>query len=47
MKTDLFDLHRKEGVGCISFSPLAQGVLTENICMVFLKIQGLLKKVVF
>ena len=26
----LFDLHRKEGVGCISFSPLAQGVLTEK-----------------
>ncbi len=27
---DLFDLHRKEGVGCVSFSPLAQGVLTEK-----------------
>jgi L-glyceraldehyde 3-phosphate reductase len=27
---NLFDLHRKEGVGCISFSPLAQGVLTEK-----------------
>ena len=27
---DLFELHRKEGVGCISFSPLAQGVLTEK-----------------
>ena len=27
---ELFDLHRKEGVGCISFSPLAQGVLTEK-----------------
>jgi L-glyceraldehyde 3-phosphate reductase len=26
----LFDLHREEGVGCISFSPLAQGVLTEK-----------------
>jgi L-glyceraldehyde 3-phosphate reductase len=26
----LFDLHRKDGVGCISFSPLAQGVLTEK-----------------
>jgi len=27
---NLFGLHRKEGVGCISFSPLAQGVLTEK-----------------
>ncbi len=27
---DLFDLHKKEKIGCVSFSPLAQGLLTDK-----------------
>jgi L-glyceraldehyde 3-phosphate reductase len=26
----LFDIHEREGVGCIAFSPLAQGLLTDR-----------------
>lgn len=27
---ELFDLHKKEKIGCVSFSPLAQGLLTDK-----------------
>lgn len=30
MGDSLFDLHRKEGVGCVAFSPLAQGLLSDK-----------------
>ena len=30
MGDSLFALHKKEGVGCVSFSPLAQGLLSDK-----------------